>query len=151
ITSGQDAPIPRASFRHLQSQPSRRWAPKPGRAGPRGNAWSRLLGFGVALVMVGSALLVASALPVQAVASLPAGFSESTYASGFGYRLSTMTWSPDGRLFVSEKAGALRVVKNGQLLAQPFVTVPVDTTSERGLMGIAFDSSFATDRYVYVY
>lgn len=90
-------------------------------------------------------------MPARGAATVPAGFNESIYVSGFGSRLSTMEWSPDGRLFVSEKAGAVRVVKNGALLSQPFVTVPVDTTSERGLMGIAFDPGFATNRYVYVY
>ena len=36
-----------------------------------------------------------------------------------------MTFAPDGRLFVSQKSGQLRVIKNGQLLSNPFLTVPV--------------------------
>ena len=50
-----------------------------------------------------------------------------------------------------QKAGALRVVKNGALLSAPFLTVAVDTTAERGLMGIAFDPAFSANRFVYVY
>ena len=45
----------------------------------------------------------------------------------------------------------LRVIKNGQLLSTPFVTLNVDSQGERGLLGVAFDPSFATNGYVYVY
>lgn len=62
-----------------------------------------------------------------------------------------MTFAPDGRLFVSEKDGALRVIKNGQLLATPFMTLTVNTDNERGLMGIAFDPGFASNRFIYAY
>jgi glucose/arabinose dehydrogenase len=86
-----------------------------------------------------------------AAVSLPSGFSESTYESGFGDRTTAMAWAPDGRLFVSVKTGELRVVKRGTLLPQPFLRVSVDDHSERGLLGIAFDPAFATNRFVYVY
>ncbi|HTL97428.1 MAG TPA: PQQ-dependent sugar dehydrogenase, partial [Holophagaceae bacterium] len=65
-----------------------------------------------------------------------------------------MAFAPDGRLFVSEQGGNLRVVKNGTLLSAPFLHVGVSTTGERGLLGVAFDPSFATsatDKWVYVY
>jgi len=62
-----------------------------------------------------------------------------------------MEFAPDGRLFVCEQAGALRVVKNGTLLPTPFVTVPTTTAGERGLLGIAFDPAFALNGFVYVY
>ena len=104
-----------------------------------------------AMALLGTLLLVHAGGVAQAAATVPAGFSDSIYASGFGGRLSTMNWSPDGRLFVSEKAGALRVVKNGVLLAKPFLTVSANTLSERGLMGIAFDPNFATNHHLYVY
>src|SRR3970282_870971 len=62
-----------------------------------------------------------------------------------------MACAPDGRLFVAQQSGALRVVKNGALLATPFLTVTVDSAGERGLLGVAFDPAFATNQYVYVY
>jgi len=62
-----------------------------------------------------------------------------------------MEFAPDGRVFVAEKAGRLRVIKNGALLSTSFLTVSVDSFSERGLLGVAFDPSFATNRFVYVY
>ncbi len=47
-----------------------------------------------------------------------------------------MTVAPDGRTFVAEKGGTLRVVQNGALLPTPFRTLSVNTFSERGLIGI---------------
>ena len=62
-----------------------------------------------------------------------------------------MAFAPDGRIFVSEQTGELRVVKNGVLLAQAFVSLTVDSSGERGLLGVAFDPTFATNHFVYVY
>ena len=59
--------------------------------------------------------------------------------------------APDGRLFVAEQGGTLRVVKNGALLATPFATVAVDSAGERGLIGVALHPSFATNGWVYIY
>ena len=62
-----------------------------------------------------------------------------------------MAFSPDGRLFVNEQGGDLRVIKNGVLLEEPFLTVSVNSFTERGLNGIAFDPEFDSNGYVYVY
>ena len=43
------------------------------------------------------------------------------------------------------------MIKNGALLATPFLTLTVDSTGERGLLGVAFDPNFATNQFVYVY
>ena len=61
------------------------------------------------------------------------------------------SFAPDGRLFVAEKGGALRVVSGGTLLSTPLLSVSVDTAGEQGLLGVAFDPSFSTNRFVYVY
>jgi glucose/arabinose dehydrogenase len=45
----------------------------------------------------------------------------------------------------------LRVIKNGALLATPFLTVTVDSAGERGLLGVAFDPNFAANNFIYVY
>lgn len=62
-----------------------------------------------------------------------------------------MAFAPDGRLFVCLQAGQVRVIKNGSLLPAPFLDIIVDSSGERGLLGIAFDPNFATNHYVYVY
>jgi glucose/arabinose dehydrogenase len=59
--------------------------------------------------------------------------------------------APDGRLFVAEQAGSIRVIQNNVVLNQPFLSVPVDDFSERGLLGIAFDPAFDVNQFVYVY
>ena len=85
-----------------------------------------------------------------AAATLPSGFSESLVATGLA-NPTAMQFAPDGRLFVCEQGGRLRVIKNGVLLPTPFVTVTVNSAGERGLLGVAFDPDFATNHYVYVY
>jgi glucose/arabinose dehydrogenase len=62
-----------------------------------------------------------------------------------------MAFAPDGRLFVAQQTGALRVVKNNTLLPTPFLSLNVDARGERGLLGVAFDPAFASNRFVYVY
>ena len=65
-----------------------------------------------------------------------------------------MQFAPDGRLFICEQGGRLRVVKDGALLPTPFLTIPsasISSSGERGLLGVAFDPAFATNRFVYVY
>ena len=62
-----------------------------------------------------------------------------------------MAFAPDGRLFVCQQGGQLRVIKTGSLLSTPFVSLTVDSSGERGLLGIAFDPNFATNHYLYVY
>ena len=83
-------------------------------------------------------------------ATLPAGFTEVQVATGLT-NATAMSFSPDGRLFVCQQAGALRVISNGTLLSTPFTTVATSATGERGLLGVTFDPSFATNRFVYVY
>lgn len=83
-------------------------------------------------------------------ATLPAGFTETRIATGLASP-TAMAFAPDGRLFVAEQGGRLRVIKNGTLLSQPFVTLSVSSSGERGLLGIAFDPQFATNGFVYLY
>ena len=60
--------------------------------------------------------------------------------------------APDGRIFVAQQAGAMRVVtSNGTLLPTPFMTLAVDSAGERGLLGVAFHPNFATNNFVYAY
>src|SRR5687768_10045354 len=57
------------------------------------------------------------------------------------------------RLFIVEKTGTIKILElnSGQVLATPFLTVPVDTASERGLLGLAFDPNYASNGLFYVY
>ena len=83
--------------------------------------------------------------------SQPAGFTRNeAWITGL-VDATAFAQAPDGRLFVAQQGGALRVVKNGVLLPTPFVTVPVDASGERGLLGIAVHRDFASNGFVYLY
>ncbi|MFL6209944.1 MAG: PQQ-dependent sugar dehydrogenase [Pyrinomonadaceae bacterium] len=98
--------------------------------------------------LLAGAVLCALVIAVGA-ATLPSGFTE-TQITGLS-NPTAMTFAPDGRLFICQQGGALRVVKNGALLATPFLTVTVDSAGERGLLGVAFDPNFATNHFIYIY
>lgn len=98
-------------------------------------------------VMAGFLIFGSGSLPA---ATVPDGFTDAVFASGLSSP-TAMAFAPDGRLFVCEQNGKLRVVKNGALLAAPFLSVAVDSSGERGLLGVAFDPNFASNQYVYVY
>ena len=83
-------------------------------------------------------------------ATVPPGFSETLVVGGLADP-TAMQFAPDGRLFVCEQRGTLRVIKNGVLLPAPFVTLTARSDGERGLLGVAFDPAFAVNQYVYVY
>src|SRR5215216_4368286 len=86
--------------------------------------------------------LFALMLPATALsATVPTGFVETTVVDGIASP-TAMAIAPDGRIFVCSQTGALRVIKNGVLLPQPFVSLSVDSIGERGLLGVAFDPHF---------
>src|SRR3984893_9701243 len=82
-------------------------------------------------------------------ATLPTGFTESQV--GGLSSPTAMELAPAARLFVCLQGGQLRVIKNGGLLATPFLTLTTDSSGERGLLGIAFDPNFQSNNFVYVY
>jgi glucose/arabinose dehydrogenase len=89
-------------------------------------------------------------LPVLArAASLPPGFAETRIAQGLDP--TALAIAPDGRLFLTEKPGRIRIVKDDVLLATPFATVTPDRDNEQGLLGIALDPNFASNGFVYVF
>jgi glucose/arabinose dehydrogenase len=85
-----------------------------------------------------------------AFASYPPGFAETTIVGGLSLPTSAV-FTPDGRLLVTEKAGAIRIVSGGMLLPTPAATIAVTNNSERGLLGLALDPQFASNGLVYVY
>jgi glucose/arabinose dehydrogenase len=98
--------------------------------------------------LIGAAAFVAPG-PAGA-ATLPAGFTETQVVTGLDAP-TAMAFAPDGRLFVAEQGGRLRVIKDGALLSTPFLTVSVNSEGERGLLGVAFDPGFTFNKFVYVY
>jgi glucose/arabinose dehydrogenase len=94
--------------------------------------------------------VVAGGAALATAATLPSGFQETIVASGLASP-TAMALAPDGRIFVCQQGGQLRVIKEGALLPTPFVSLAVDPAGERGLLGVALDPAFTTNHYVYVY
>ena len=61
---------------------------------------------------------VISGFTHSAHAALPAGFEVETVGSGLNLP-TTIAFAPDGRIFVAEKGGVVRVWRNGAFLATP--------------------------------
>jgi glucose/arabinose dehydrogenase len=101
------------------------------------------------LTLVAAAVLAAPAL--AAATTLPTGFTETNVATGLTSP-NSFVFTPDGRIFVCQQTGQLRVVDaSGTLLPTPFVSLTVSSSGERGLLGVEIDPNFATNQFVYVY
>ena len=84
-------------------------------------------------------------------AGATAGFTKNeAWVSGLS-NATAMAQAPDGRLFIAEQGGRLRVVKNGVLLGTAFQPITVDSSGERGLIGVALHPGFASNGFVYVH
>ncbi|MBS3909824.1 MAG: PQQ-dependent sugar dehydrogenase [Actinobacteria bacterium] len=66
----------------------------------------------------------------------------------------SMAFTPDGRIFITERVGRIRVFKDGELQDEPFAVIKVPRIlgyHETGLLGIAISSNYQALPYVYVY
>lgn len=57
----------------------------------------------------------------------------------------------DGRVFFTERAGRIRVIENGALLADPAAYINVEQRSESGLLGLALHPDFDSNHLLYIY
>jgi glucose/arabinose dehydrogenase len=104
----------------------------------------------VALLASVGALLALPIGAAQGAVTLPSGFTQSQVVSGLTDP-TDMEFAPDGRLFVAEQAGRVRIVKPDGTLAKFLnISTKVDSTSERGLQALTFDPDFSTNHYVYL-
>src|SRR5947209_4008886 len=63
----------------------------------------------------------------------------------------SMVWLPNGDMLVTERAGRLRIVRNGVLDPEPIAGVPkVQAGGTSGLLDIALHPKFATNGLVYL-
>jgi putative heme-binding domain-containing protein len=85
---------------------------------------------------------------VTGAVTLPAGFAVDVIATGIT-GATAMEVAPDGRVFVCEQTGALRVVRDGKMFAEPFARLPVTATWERGLIGVTVSPDFPTTPHVF--
>jgi len=59
-------------------------------------------------------------------------------------------FAPDGRIFITERRGRIRVLERGHLRPDPWMTLDVAASGEAGLLGLALDPRFAQNLFVYV-
>ena len=95
------------------------------------------------------------ALPLRAIAATPPATPAlrlETVAEGLENPVDLAAPPRDPRLFVVEQAGRIRVIRNGQLLATPFLDVRsrVQAGGERGLLSVAFHPRYSENGYFYV-
>ncbi|HEY7160573.1 MAG TPA: PQQ-dependent sugar dehydrogenase, partial [Acidobacteriota bacterium] len=88
----------------------------------------------------------------QAITFNDQGFTSETVLTLPAFSIVGATFAPDGRIFVWQREGVVRIYKNGQLLPTPFVdiTPQVNIGGDRGLLGVAIDPNFAQTGYVYL-
>lgn len=100
--------------------------------------------------LLGCAVLFACwGVVLPAAAHAQSGFTPVQIASQLNSPVS-MAIAPDGRVFIAQQGGDLRVVKNDVLLPAPFLTAPTVADDEEGLLAVAFDPGFANNQFVYV-
>lgn len=98
-------------------------------------------------------LAVLSGLAVQTAFSQD--FSSRRIASGLSRPVFVTAPAGDmSRIFIVEQrsssTGRIRIVKDGNLLGTPFLSVTVSTGSEQGLLGLAFHPDYANNGFFYI-
>ena len=83
---------------------------------------------------------------------LPPGFEQVTVVGGLD-QPTTFAFAPDGRIFIAEKQGVVRIFEDGALLPTPLIDMRdrVNSEGQRGLLGLAVDPEFQANGYVYLY
>lgn len=104
------------------------------------------LGVNLPCLLVTLLIVLSHHLPGQ---ELPTGFIQTQLVDELDP--TSMSIAPDGRIFITEKNGKIRLVIDGNLQAAPFLTIKVDNFNERGLSGLTFDPNFEANSYFYVY
>ena len=105
----------------------------------------------VALAAAGATAAACLTAAPAGAATYPAGFEERTIVGGLDQPVS-MAWAPDGRLFIIEKPGRLKVVAPGATQATTILNISgrVNSFHDRGLLGLALDSNFASNGLLYL-
>lgn len=88
---------------------------------------------------IGAAL--ATAVWLVGTAAQAQAIDTALVGSGFDSPVFATAPLADGRVFVVEKGGAIQVVQNR--VASNFLSLPVATAGEQGLLGLAFDPGYA--------
>ena len=87
----------------------------------------------------------------SAAAKVPNGFSDKRVTSVKSP--TAMAFTPDKRMLISTQPGVLRMRKGGATSTSRVLNISrrICSNSERGMLGVAVDPNFSSNRYVYIY
>ena len=99
-----------------------------------------------------SVLACGSGQPPVTGSGNPGGAHLEVAVSGLDSPVYLAAPAGDGRLFIVEQAGRIRVVRNGSLQDQPFLDIraKVKSGGEQGLLSVAFHPQFAQNGFLFV-
>jgi glucose/arabinose dehydrogenase len=106
----------------------------------------------VNLVLNGGYFLPLLSASAEEAISLPSGFESKSIITGLK-NPTDIVFSDDGRWFITERTGKVRVVQNGQLLEAPLLDITSHVSccfNDRGLLSIALDPDFEANGYIYL-
>ena len=113
--------------------------------------------FAVSQLLLAATVLACRAAPAQgpAQASPQPGYTSGVVRAETVARGLENPWAlaflPDGRILVTERPGRLRIVGTDGSLSQPLAGVPeVQARGQGGLLDVALDPDFATNRTIYL-
>ncbi|HEX2224947.1 MAG TPA: PQQ-dependent sugar dehydrogenase [Thermoanaerobaculia bacterium] len=121
--------------------------------------WKSIAGAAAGLLLPAALLAQSQVTHVSAPAIMPGQFFATVpVVNGLSSPIG-VTNAGDGsnRLFVVEQRGRVRIVRNGALVAMPFLDIsgkvgPCGTScDERGLLGLAFHPDYETNGFLYVF
>ncbi len=95
-----------------------------------------------------SAFILDVRTPVYA--ELPTGFQRTVLAEGL-CQSSCLAVTADGRVFVGQVEGIIRVIENDLMLSTPLIELEAESSNEQGLCGMVLDPNFGSNGFLYVY
>ena len=108
----------------------------------------------LAVVLMATLIVIESSAPARAqmpAIELPNGFQEIPDITTGLQGPTAVAWAPDGRRFIAEKAGRVRVIEpNGTVKLLVDLRAKVNASGDRGMLGITTDKNFASNGYLYL-
>ena len=103
-----------------------------------------------------SLLLLLTALvsfdsPTASATTPPSGFQAKIIANSQIFAPTLMSFTPEGHIVIAQQNGKVKIWSGSTVSTTAYLSLTVESTSDRGIFGIAYDPNYATNHYVYVY
>jgi glucose/arabinose dehydrogenase len=101
--------------------------------------------------MAAAALGIGTMLPHRSAPAqeVPSGFDATVLVTNLN-AATTLTVASDGRIFLAEQTGVIRLWKDGGIMDRPVIELLVTDYWERGLIGLALDPDFPRNPHLYI-